>query len=203
MVGKHTFTAWGVAVALAVPCAPALAAGHGHAAADRGGHGHHGRVASTHGHHGGAQRPAGRRGHGLRQLEGTVVAVDSSSLSLQTTGSRAMTVTVAISTGTPIVAEQGATSTLATGEVVHVVARVDASGAYTATLVRIQRDARPDTRTSDATETPEATDTPEATATPGASDASGATATPGPDDSAANQGHGQGRGHGHGGGHKH
>ena len=178
MVSKRIVTALGVVAALALPGVSALAAGHSGA-----GHGgHHGSAAQARGHHGGAHRPTGQRGHGLRQLEGTIVAVDASSLALQPLTSHAVTVTVAISSGTSIVADAGVTSTLAAGEQVHVAARVDTSGGYTAVLVRIQRAVQ--TKTPTATEAPAATQAPADTEISGAANASSsravsrATATP-------------------------
>ncbi len=158
---KRVVVALSVVAALALPAATTLAAGHGGA----GGGGHRDQ-------HGAAARGHHQKGHNysrtVRQLEGSVVRYDSSSLVLQQAPSRALTVTIALSTSTIITAEEGISPTLADGERVHVVANVDAAGAYTATLVRIQHMGKNHAKADDADETPEATDTPDDTKVPGA-----------------------------------
>src|SRR5919199_3136660 len=90
MVKRNYLITLGIAAALALPAGPALAAGKGHKGQAHG----HTKVVhhSTH-------------GKSLRQLEGTVVSVDGSSFVLRPMASKAMPVTVAISTSTVVTAE--------------------------------------------------------------------------------------------------
>jgi hypothetical protein len=125
MVKRNYLITLGIAAALALPAGPALAAGKGHKGQA---HGytkvvHH----STH-------------GKSLRQLEGTVVSMasDGSSFVLRPMASKAMTVTVAMSTSTVVTAEAGVTSTLAAGEQVHVAGK-ESNGTYWAVRILIQK----------------------------------------------------------------
>ncbi|HZS91711.1 MAG TPA: DUF5666 domain-containing protein [Chloroflexota bacterium] len=117
----------GVAAALALSGAPALAAGKGQADAHGKGHRHHQSTV---------------RGKSLRQVEGRIVslATDGSSFAVQPQDSKALTVTVAITTSTVVTAEAGITPTLAVGEQVHVSGRVS-QGTYWAVRVQIQKSA--------------------------------------------------------------
>ncbi len=91
-------------------------------------------------------------------------------------------------------ADAGVTSTLAAGEQVHVAARVETSGGYTAVLVRIQRAVQ--------TKMPTATEAPADTEISGTANASSsravsrATATPS-SGSVTRTDDGQGHGHTH------
>jgi hypothetical protein len=129
MIKRNLLMAMGVAAALALSGAPALAAGKGQA--DTHGKG------NNHGH-----RHATVRGRSLRQVEGRVVSLapDGSSFVVQPQDSKALTVTVAISTSTVVTAEVGITPTLAVGEQVHVSGRVN-QGTYWAVRVLIQKSA--------------------------------------------------------------
>ena len=120
MVKRNLLITLGITAALALPVAPALAAGKGHAPG-------HTKVVrhSTH-------------GKSLRQLEGTVVSVDGSSFVLRPMASKAMPVTVAISTSTVVTAEAGVTPTLAAGEQVHVAGK-ESNGTYWAVRILIQK----------------------------------------------------------------
>ena len=122
MVKRNYLITLGIAAALALPAGPALAAGKGHAPG-------HTKVVrlSTH-------------GKSLRQLEGTVVSLDGSSFLLRPMASKAMTVTVAISTSTVVTAEAGVTPTLAAGEQVHVAGK-ESNGTYWAVRILIQKSA--------------------------------------------------------------
>src|SRR5207249_2491082 len=79
-------------------------------------------------------------GKSLRQFEGTVVSMasDGSSFVLQPRDSKAMTVTVAISTSTVVTAAVGVTPTLAAGEQVHVSGK-ESNGTYWAVRVLIEK----------------------------------------------------------------
>ena len=122
MVKRSYLITLGIAAALALPAGPALAAANGHAP----GHTkvvHH----STH-------------GKSLRQLEGTVVSLAGSSFVLRPMASKAMTVTVAISSSTVVTAAAGVTPTLAAGEQVHVAGK-ESNGTYSAVRILIQKNA--------------------------------------------------------------
>ena len=130
VVKRNYLITLGIAAALALPVAPALAAGKGHANGHLKGH-HQTRVVrhSTH-------------GKSLRQLEGTIasMASDGSSFVLRTMASKALTVTVAISSSTVVTAEAGVTPTLAAGEQVHVAGK-ESNGTYWAVRILIQKSA--------------------------------------------------------------
>jgi hypothetical protein len=126
MVTRNVLTTLGITVALALPVAPALAAGKGHAYGHLKGH-HHTRVVRH-----------SNQGKSLRQLEGTVVSLDGSSFVLRSMDSKAMTVTVAISSSTVVTAEAGVTPTLAAGEQVHVAGK-ESNGTYSAVRVLIEK----------------------------------------------------------------
>jgi hypothetical protein len=123
---KRILTTLSITVALALPVAPALAAGKGHAHGHLKGHDHTSVV-----HH-------STQGKSLRQLEGTVVSLDGSSFVLRPMNSKAMTVTVAISSSTVVTAEAGVTPTLAAGEQVHVAGK-ESNGTYSAVRVLIEK----------------------------------------------------------------
>jgi Domain of unknown function (DUF5666) len=128
MVKRNYLITLGIAAALALPAGPALAAGKGHAYGHLKGH-HHTRAVhpSTH-------------GKSLRQLEGTVVSLDGSSVVLRPMGSKALMVTVAISSSTVVTAAAGVTPTLAAGEQVHVAGK-ESNGTYWAVRILIQKNA--------------------------------------------------------------
>jgi hypothetical protein len=123
---KRILTTLSITAALALPVAPALAAGKGHANGHLKGHDHT-RVARH-----------STQGKSLRQLEGTVVSLDGSSFVLRPMNSKAMTVTVAISSSTVVTAEAGLTPTLAAGEQVHVAGKEN-NGTYWAVRVLIEK----------------------------------------------------------------
>jgi hypothetical protein len=127
MIKRNLLMTMGVAAALALSGAPALAAGKGQADAHGKDHGH---------------RHSAVRGHSLRQVEGRVVSLapDGSSFVVQPQESKALTVTVAISTSTVVTAAVGITPTLAVGEQVHVSGRVS-QGTYWAVRIMIQKSA--------------------------------------------------------------
>jgi hypothetical protein len=127
MIKRNLLMTMGVAAALALSGAPALAAGKGQADAHGKDHGH---------------RHSAVRGHSLRQVEGRVVSLasDGSSFVVQPQDSKALTVTVAISTSTVVTADVGITPTRAVGEQVHVSGRVS-QGTYWAVRVLIQKSA--------------------------------------------------------------
>ena len=122
MVKRNLLITLGITVALALPVAPALAAGKGHA------HGHT-KVA-----------PHSTHAKSLRQLEGTVVSMasDGSSFVLRTMASKTMTETVALSASTVVTAAVGVTPTLAVREQVHVAGK-ESNGTYWAVRVLIQK----------------------------------------------------------------
>jgi Domain of unknown function (DUF5666) len=128
MVKRNYLITLSIAAALALPVAPALAAGNGHVNGHPKGH-HQTRVVrhSTH-------------SKSLRQFEGTVVSLDGSSVVLRPMGSKAMTVTVAISSSTVVTAAAGVTPTLAAGEQVHVAGK-ESNGTYWAVRILIQKSA--------------------------------------------------------------
>ena len=124
MVKRNVMITLGLAAALALPVAPALAAGQGQA------HGHTKVVRhSTH-------------AKSLRQVEGTVVSLasDGSSFVLRPMASKAVTVTVAIASSTVVTAAVGVTPTLAAGEQVHVAGK-ESNGTYWAVRVLIEKSA--------------------------------------------------------------
>ena len=131
MVKRTQLITLGIAAALALPVAPALAAGKGPANGHLKGH-HHTNVVHHSAHT--------ARGKSLRQFEGTVVSLasDGSSFVLRPMDSKAMTVTVAISTSTVVTAEVGVTPTLTAGEQVHVAGK-ESNGTYWAVRVLIEK----------------------------------------------------------------
>ena len=130
MVKRNLLITLGITAALALPVSPALAAGKGkgHAYGHLKGH-----------HHTRAAHPS-TRGKSLRQLEGTVVSVDGSSFVLRPMASKAVTMTVAMSTSTVVTAAVGVTPTLAAGEQVHVAGK-ESNGTYWAVRILIQKSA--------------------------------------------------------------
>jgi hypothetical protein len=127
MAKRNLVMALSLLAALALPAAPALAAGHGHGHAN-------GRQTEC-----GVKGPrGGARGHGVRQIEGTVVSYGNMVLVVQPMASRGLTVTVSITSSTVITAAPGVSTTLAAGEQVHVAATADAGCTYTAVRVVIQ-----------------------------------------------------------------
>src|SRR5919202_3704737 len=128
VVKRNYLITLGITAALALPVAPALAAGKGHAYGHLKGHPHTRAVHPS------------TRGKSLRQLEGTVVSLDGSSFVLRPMDSKAMTVTVAISASTVVTAEAGVTPTLAAGEQVHVAGK-ESNGTYWAARILIQKNA--------------------------------------------------------------
>jgi len=152
--------ACGVAVALLVPGASALAAG-GQSGAHRAtpmaaAHGHKGGVSGAHGT---AQGRGAAHGQRLRQFEGVIVTAAPDSLVLRVQGSQGVTVTVGLSlTGTRVTADDVVTTTaaLASGEQVHVAAAFATTNdatTYTAVRIAIQR------RDAEATEADTGSDT--------------------------------------------
>ena len=105
-------------------------------------------------------RAAGKHGHHLRQFEGVIVSVapTHTSLVLQPMNPHAATVEVAIGTSTVITAAAASSAALVTGEQVHIAARANPDGTYTAVRVMGQAPEH------EADDTPEAADTPEADA---------------------------------------
>ena len=143
VVGKNVLIAYGLAGALFVPGASALAAG-GQGATHRAAP-----AAAAHGHQGGAHgaargRDAAHRPH-LRPFEGVIVTVAADSLALRVQGRQGVTVTVGFSlTGTRVTADDSVTTTaaLASGEQVYVAAvsaTTNAVTTYTAVRIAIQR----------------------------------------------------------------
>ncbi len=149
VVAKNIMIACGVAVALVVPGASALAAG------GQGGAHRATPLAAAHGHKGGPSGGAHGRDavHGrdaahsqrLRQFEGVIVTVAPESLALRVHGSPGVTVTVGLSlTGTRVTADDSVTTTaaLASGAQVHVAAAAattNGTTTYTAVRIVIQR----------------------------------------------------------------
>jgi len=143
VVAQNMMIACGVAVALVVPGASALATG------GQGGVHRATPMAASHGHRdghkggpsGGAHGRAATHGQSLRQFEGVIVTVAPESLALRVQGSPGVTVTVGLSlTGTRVTADDIVTTTavLASGQQVHVAAAsATTNGATTYTAVRI------------------------------------------------------------------
>jgi len=143
VVAKNIMIACGVAVALVVPGASALAAG------GQGGAHRATPLAAAHGHKGGPSGGAHGRdaahSQRLRQFEGVIVTVAPESLTLRVQGSPGVPVTVGLSlTGTRVTADDIVTTTaaLASGEQVHVAAAAattNGTTTYTAVRIVIQR----------------------------------------------------------------
>ncbi len=115
-MAKNTVIAVGVALALAVPGASALAAGGGQGRAHHATPppGTHGRTGDVPGIHGAAQGRGAAQSQRVRQFEGVIVAVDQDSLALRVQGSAGVTVTVDLSTtGTRVTADDVVTTTAA------------------------------------------------------------------------------------------
>jgi len=146
-VAKNIMIACGVAVALVVPGASALATG------GQGGPHRATPMAAAHGHGDGHKGGPSGGAHGrdaahsqrLRQFEGVIVTVAPESLALRVHGSPGVTVTVGLSlTGTRVTAGDIVTTTaaLASGEQVHVAAAAattNGTTTYTAVRIVIQR----------------------------------------------------------------